>query len=54
MPLAQDARKPIFDLRAGDGALDSTGRLVQTCDGEFEDLAGRVMDATNIPMPVAS
>jgi len=54
MPLAQDARKPMFDLRAADGALGSTGRLVQTCYREFEDLAGRVMDAAGIPLPVAS
>jgi len=54
MPLAQDARKPMFDLRAGDGALGSTGRLVQTCYREFESLAGRVMEAANIPMPIAS
>lgn len=54
MPLAQDARKPMFDLRAGDGALGSTGRLVQTCYREFEDLADRVMEAAKIPMPVAS
>jgi chromosome partitioning protein len=54
MPLAQDARKPMFDLRAGDGALGSTGRLVQTCYREFEDLAGRVMKAADIPLPVAS
>lgn len=54
MPLAQDARKPMFDLRAGDGALGSTSRLVQTCYREFEDLAGRVMEAAKIPMPVAS
>lgn len=54
MPLAQDARKPMFDLRAADGALGSTGRLVQTCYREFEDLAARVMHAAGIPMPVAS
>ena len=54
MPLAQDARKPMFDLRARDGALGSTGRLVQTCYREFEDLAVRVMEAANIPMPVPS
>lgn len=54
MPLAQDARKPMFDLRAGDGALGSTSRLVQTCYREFEELAGRVMEAADIPMPVAS
>jgi len=54
MPLAQDARKPMFDLRAADGALGSTGRLVQTCYREFEELAGRVMEAAGIPLPVAS
>lgn len=54
MPLAQDARKPMFDLRAGDGALGSTGRLVQTCYREFEGLAHRVMEAANLPLPVAS
>ncbi len=54
MPLSQDARKPMFDLRAADGALGSTGRLVQTCYREFEDLAGRVMEAADIPLPVAS
>ena len=54
MPLAQDARKPMFDLRAADGALGSTARLVQTCFHQFEDLAGRVMEAARIPLPVAS
>lgn len=54
MPLAQDARKPMFDLRAADGALGSTGRLVQTCYREFEDLAAQVMGAAKIPLPVAS
>jgi len=39
LSLAQDARKPMFDLRAGDGALGSTGRLVQICYREFADLA---------------
>lgn len=54
MPVAQDARKPMFDLRAADGALGSTARLVQTCYREFEDLAGRVMEAANIPLRIAS
>ncbi len=54
LPLAQDARKPMFDLRAGDGALGSTSRLVQTCYREFEVLAGRVTAAASIPMPVAT
>ncbi len=44
MPLAQDVRKPMFDLRAADGALGSTGRLVRTCYLEFEDLATKVLN----------
>ncbi|MEU6057147.1 AAA family ATPase [Streptomyces sp. NPDC047097] len=39
MPLAHDARKPMFDLKAGDGALGSTQKYVQTCHKEFRDLA---------------
>ncbi len=39
MPMAQDARKPMFDLRAADGAIGSHAQLVQTCALEFEKLA---------------
>ncbi len=39
MPMAQDARKPMFDLRAADGAIGSHAQLVQTCASEFEQLA---------------
>jgi chromosome partitioning protein len=39
MPMAQDARKPMFDLRAADGAIGSHAQLVQTCAAEFENLA---------------
>lgn len=48
MPLAQEARKPMFDLRAADGALGSTGRLVQTCYEEFHRLTKRIARATNL------
>ncbi|MDQ3721726.1 MAG: ParA family protein [Actinomycetota bacterium] len=48
MPLAQDARKPMFDLRAADGALGSTGRLVSICFREFEGLAASVLDHAGI------
>jgi hypothetical protein len=44
MPLAQDVRKPMFDLRAADGALGSTARLVRTCFLEFEALAVAVLN----------
>ena len=39
MPLAHDARKPMFDLKAADGAVGSTQRYVQTCFSEFRQLA---------------
>ena len=48
MPLAQDARKPMFDLRAADGALGSTGRYVETCEREFRELARTVLRATGV------
>lgn len=53
VPLAEDARKPMFNLRAADGALGSTARLVQDCYLEHRDLALRVMAAAEIPTPAA-
>ncbi|MFE1783264.1 ParA family protein [Streptomyces sp. NPDC059506] len=43
MPLAHDARKPMFDLRPADGALGSTQAYVQTCFREFRGLAEAVL-----------
>lgn len=43
MPLAHDARKPMFDLRAADGAIGSTQRYVQVCLTEFRALAREVL-----------
>lgn len=43
MPLAHDARKPMFDLKAADGALGSTQKYVQTCYREFRGLAENVL-----------
>ncbi|ASU59145.1 ParA family protein [Nocardiopsis dassonvillei] len=42
MPLAHDARKPMFDLRAADGALGSTQTFVQTCYRDFRDLTEKI------------
>jgi hypothetical protein len=53
MSLSQDARKPMFELRAADGALGSTGRLVQICFDEFKALAERLVTAVGIPAPAA-
>jgi hypothetical protein len=48
MPMAQDARKPMFDLRPADGAIGSHAQLVRTCRQEFEDLAGRIAERCGI------
>jgi len=48
VPLAQDARKPMFDLKAADGALGSTARFVEVCRQEFEALALRVLAAVGL------
>lgn len=47
MPLAHDARKPMFDLKAADGALGSTQKYVQTCYREFRGLAEGVLARTD-------
>jgi chromosome partitioning protein len=44
MPLAQDARKPMFELRAGDGALGSSQSYVRKCYQDFRDLATKVRE----------
>lgn len=60
MPLAQDARKPMFELRAGDGALGSAQSYVRKCYQEFRDLAVNVrerlryLDPTLPRLPVSA
>ncbi len=48
MPLAHDARKPMFDLKAADGAVGSTQRFVQVCFSEFRDLAMNVRERLGV------
>ncbi|MEV7786576.1 hypothetical protein AB0O72_14395 [Streptomyces sp. NPDC088106] len=43
MPLAHDARKPMFDLKPADGALGSTQQYVKTCSKEFKALSEGVL-----------
>ena len=50
MPLAHDARKPMFDLRAGDGALGATQAYVQKCYEDFHALAVTVADRLDLPV----
>ncbi|MFC4013500.1 ParA family protein [Nonomuraea purpurea] len=44
MPLAHDARKPMFDLKAADGALGSMQTYVHKCRAEFQQLAESVLE----------
>lgn len=43
MPLAHDARKPMFDLRSADGALGSTQTYVQRCYQDFKALSQNIL-----------
>lgn len=43
MPLAQDARRPMFNLRPGDGAIGAHAASVQRCRDDFEGLAARIL-----------
>jgi chromosome partitioning protein len=43
MPLAQDARKPMFLLKPADGAIGGHATAVQDCYVQFRDLAQRIL-----------
>lgn len=51
MPYAQDARKPIFLLRPGDGALGGHMTAVQNCYEDFRRLANEIAVRSKISMP---
>ena len=50
MPLAQEARKPMFRLRPADGAFGGHQKAVQECGADFRRLATRIMDACDVPL----
>jgi cellulose biosynthesis protein BcsQ len=50
MPLAHDARKPMFDLRAGDGAIGSTQQFVTRCYQDFSNLAQELAKRIDLPL----
>lgn len=43
MPLAQDARKPVFHLRPADGAIGAQMQAVQRCHEDFEMLSRAIL-----------
>ncbi len=50
MPLAHEARKPVFMLTARDGALGAHGAAVKRAYGEFEVLARKIAGASGVPL----
>jgi hypothetical protein len=51
MPLAQEARKPIFLLKAADGALGAHGNAVTAAYQEFLAVARQIAKRTGIAAP---
>ena len=51
MPLAQDALKPMFYLKAGDGALGGHIYAVQSCHEDFQKLAIAIAGKCGVPIP---
>lgn len=50
MPLAQEARKPIFHLKPADGAIGSHLQAVQASYQDFKKLAEKIAERANVPL----
>lgn len=48
MPLAQEVRKPMFNLRPADGAFGSHYVAVQECYRDFKELTRKIIERCNI------
>jgi len=51
MPMAQEARKPMFFLKVADGAIGAHSTAVQDAYRDFEALARKVLGCINQPAP---
>jgi cellulose biosynthesis protein BcsQ len=51
MPLAQEARKPMFHLKPADGAMGSHATAASDAFKDYERLARRIADRCNIVLP---
>lgn len=49
VPLAMEARKPIFHLKAADGAIGAHYEAVQNCAEAFAELAGKISTRIGLP-----
>jgi chromosome partitioning protein len=45
MPLAMEARKPMFHLKPADGAIGAHAQAVQDCETDFRHLAMKILEA---------
>lgn len=51
MPLAQEARKPMFALKSADGAIGGHANAVRSCYRDFRDLALVLARRVGVPLP---
>jgi cellulose biosynthesis protein BcsQ len=51
MPMAMEARKPMFHLKPVDGAIGAHTYAVQECARDFEELAGKIALSCGFPLP---
>ena len=51
MPMAMEARKPMFFLKPADGAIGAHSNAVRSCYNDFLGLAHTIADACAIPLP---
>lgn len=48
MPMAMEARKPIFKLKPSDGAIGAHTYSVKDCEKDFRELADRILEALQV------
>ncbi len=48
MPMAMEARKPIFFLKSSDGAIGAHSEAVRNCYADFQDLAGKIASSAGV------
>jgi len=54
MPMAMEARKPIFFLKSADGAIGAHIEAVRSCYSDFKKLAEKIAEKTGIAFPVGN
>ncbi|HEY7334851.1 MAG TPA: ParA family protein [Bryobacteraceae bacterium] len=50
MPMAQEARKPMFHLKVADGAIGAHFQAVQEARRQFQQLAVKIAERTGVPL----